>query len=236
MLSKKEQERILKSSFCVTTPEWWARALAKVEDLPGEEWRQFRNTFYSVSNMGRVKRNRGEKLINGKIVFFEEMLMVQRKKIDKYGRVDLTVSLVIDGKRKTFFVSNLVAECFVPNDDPQNKIQINHKNENPLDNRAVNLEHCTPTYNANYGTRNQKISEKLTGKKYGHWSEERRRNISEGMKAVNSGCKAVVGDGVSFVSAIEAAEHFSVHPNTMRRWLSTQKFPEHLQKYNLRYS
>lgn len=234
MLSKKEQQRILNSRFCKTDKKFWEMALAKVDDLPGEEWRRFRNTFYSVSNMGRVKRNRGEKFINGKVRFYPEMLMSQIKKKDEFGRIDLTVNLVIDGKRKTFYVSNLVAECFLPEGNPD-QTQINHKNENTLDNRAVNLERTTPKENANFGTRNKRISEKLTGKKYGHWSKERRRNISKGMKAVNSGCKAVSGDGLNFISAIEAADYFNVNPGTMRRWLRLQKFPEHIAKYKLKY-
>lgn len=161
-----KSEKVLKSSFCKTSPEWWTKALAQVDDLPGEEWRKFRNTFYSVSNLGRVKRNRGEKVINGKIVFYEEKLLNPCLKFNKDNkRWEYTIVLMVDGKRKHFRVSRLVAECFIPNDDPDHKTQVNHKNENTLDNRAINLEHCTPEYNSNYGTRNERISKTRKMKK-----------------------------------------------------------------------
>ncbi len=45
----------------------------------------------------------------------------------------------------------LVAAAFCPNDDPVNKTQVNHINENKQDNRACNLEWVTPKQNTNYG-------------------------------------------------------------------------------------
>ena len=154
-----KSERVLKSSFCKTSPKWWEKALAQVDDLPGEKWRKFRNTMYSVSNLGRVKRDSIEKFINGEIVFYEEKLLKPYLKYNPDNkRWEYTIVLMIDGKRQHFIVARLVAECFVPNDDPDHKTQVNHKNENTLDNRAVNLEHCTAQYNSNYGTRNERIS------------------------------------------------------------------------------
>lgn len=43
--------------------------------------------------------------------------------------------------------------------------QVNHKDENPANNAAWNLEWCTPYYNVNYGNRNHKVSEKLKNRK-----------------------------------------------------------------------
>lgn len=53
----------------------------------------------------------------------------------------------------------LVAEAFIPN--PLHLPIINHKDENPSNNNANNLEWCTYEYNANYGTRNKKVSDTL---------------------------------------------------------------------------
>ena len=44
-------------------------------------------------------------------------------------------------------------------------MQINHKNEVVWDDRLENIEICTPAYNSNYGTRNQRVAEKTTNGK-----------------------------------------------------------------------
>ena len=76
-------------------------------------------------------------------------------KIDGY----LKATLRIDGKTKKTGVHRLVAETFIPN--PNNLPQVNHIDENKENNNYWNLEWVTCQQNANHGTRNKRVSEKL---------------------------------------------------------------------------
>lgn len=66
------------------------------------------------------------------------------------------VCLRDNGIQKNIYVHRLVAEAFI--DNPNNLPCVNHKDENKLNNSVENLEYCTPKYNANYGTRNKRMS------------------------------------------------------------------------------
>ena len=59
-----------------------------------------------------------------------------------------SVDLMKNGKRYKFRVHRLVAEAFIPN--PDNLSQVNHKDEDRLNNIASNLEWCDNTYNSQY--------------------------------------------------------------------------------------
>ena len=59
-----------------------------------------------------------------------------------------SVDLMKNGKRYKFRVHRLVAEASVPN--PDNLSQVNHKDEDKLNNIASNLEWCDNTYNSQY--------------------------------------------------------------------------------------
>lgn len=60
------------------------------------------------------------------------------------------VKLSLNGKSKTITVHQLVARTFIPN--PENKPQVNHKDENKRNNNVKNLEWCTCLENVRYGT------------------------------------------------------------------------------------
>ena len=70
------------------------------------------------------------------------------------GRGYLFVVLYKNSKRKHFLIHRLVADAFIPN--PENLPQVNHKDENPLNNNVENLEWCTCEYNIQY-SRNKPI-------------------------------------------------------------------------------
>lgn len=85
--------------------------------------------------------------------------------IGKYLRVQLWKN----GIGRYFFVHRLVAKAFIPN--PLNFPIINHKDENPENNKATNLEWCSYKYNSNYGTCKKKLSQYRTGQKNGNGSK-----------------------------------------------------------------
>ena len=109
--------------------------------------------LYQVSNLGNVKRLKGYKG-RGKGYIVEEHLI--QPSINSRGYQN--VILCKNGKTKTFTMHRLVAIAFLDNSD--NFPQVNHKDENELNNCVDNLEWCDSKYNNNYGTRNKKCSDK----------------------------------------------------------------------------
>ena len=65
----------------------------------------------------------------------------------------------VDGIRKTLTVHRLVAETYIPN--PSGLPEVNHVDENKLNNNITNLCWTTASENINHGTRNQRASKKL---------------------------------------------------------------------------
>lgn len=122
-----------------------------------EEWRDIKGYegLYQVSNLGRVK-SLARKTNNqyGK----KERLMTQKLDKDGYKRVGLNKN----GKQIYYGVHRLVAQAFISN--PNNYPQINHKDENKSNNKVDNLEWCDGKYNQNYGTINERRTQKLKKK------------------------------------------------------------------------
>lgn len=101
--------------------------------------------FYQVSNLGRI-RSLDHYASNGvsQILYKGK---IRKLRIQPNGYVYLNLS---DGKnvQKRHYVHRLVAKAFIPN--PENKPEINHKDENKQNNCADNLEWCTRKENWNY--------------------------------------------------------------------------------------
>lgn len=121
-----------------------------------EEWRAVAGYegLYEVSNLGRVRsldryirHNCRPYLIKGRIL---------KNTKGEYYYVNLHD---VNGTPKKHKVHRLVANAFIPN--PENLPQINHKNEDKMDNRVENLEWITAQDNCNHGTRNQRMGESL---------------------------------------------------------------------------
>lgn len=113
-----------------------------------ENWKDIKGYegLYQVSDCGRVKslgRKKGGG-ISDRYIGNE----------NKQGYV--TVGLSKDGRVKNWQVHRLVYETFVGK--IPNGMVINHKDENPSNNRIGNLEVYTSKENANYGNRNLKLS------------------------------------------------------------------------------
>ena len=113
--------------------------------------------LYQISNMGRVKS------LERKIPHWRGGERVQKERILKQVVTHngyLRVGLRVDGKQKMLRVHRLVCEAF--HENPDNKSDVNHINENKTDNRACNLEWCTRIENCNHGTRNERVAKALS--------------------------------------------------------------------------
>ena len=115
-----------------------------------ENWKDIENYegFYQVSDCGRIKSlERDVYYSNGAVHHVDEKILVPILNRGGYSQINLNKN----GKVKKEYVHRLVAMAFIPN--PENKSQINHKNEVKTDNSVENLEWCTASYNLSYGTR-----------------------------------------------------------------------------------
>lgn len=117
--------------------------------------------LYQVSDKGRVRSMK----------FGKERILKPSK--DGWGYI--FVRLYKNGEQKPYKVHRLVGQAFLLN--PNNLPEINHKDEDKTNNSVENLEWCDTKYNLNYGTRNQRISDKhsktvLQYTKYGNFLQE----------------------------------------------------------------
>ena len=99
---------------------------------------------YEVSNLGNVRN------VNWRGLGYRNLALVRDK--DGY----LVVTLCRNGLQRVTRVHRMVANAFI--DNPYNKPQVNHKDEDKTNNRIDNLEWVSSHENNNSGTRNSRIS------------------------------------------------------------------------------
>lgn len=114
--------------------------------------------IYQVSNLGNVyslpRISKQGHFLKGKML----SIHIKRNKPRRATHCSprRVVSLSTDtGLVKQYLVYRLVAEAFIPN--PNNLPEINHIDENSLNDVVTNLEWCTRQYNANYGNCIEKV-------------------------------------------------------------------------------
>ena len=110
--------------------------------------------LYQVSNLGRVKSI--DRLINGRYAGHKTKAKGQLLNTFTNKTCYVRVALNINQKVNKFSVHRLVAQAFIPN--PDNKPQVNHKDETQGNNNVNNLEWVTASENVNYGTRNERMA------------------------------------------------------------------------------
>lgn len=99
--------------------------------------------YYQISNFGRVKSIDRIIMRKGKPMHIKERIL---KPYMNGGYAQYLC--MYEGKGYDVFAHREVAKAFIPN--PDNLPCVNHKDENPSNNRADNLEWCTYGYNLSY--------------------------------------------------------------------------------------
>jgi hypothetical protein len=136
-----------------------------------EVWKDIPNYegLYQISNRGKVKS------------FCRKNTIILKGEIDRNGYERV---ILCKGKQhKSWTIHRLVGLTFLSN--PHNYPQINHKDENKLNNNVDNLEWCTASYNNSYNDRMKRIGKKSSITKKGkHFSPRTEFKKGDNVKKV----------------------------------------------------
>lgn len=161
---------------------------------------------YLVSNFGRVistaRKVKELKPQKDAVGYYHVRLYPEDYSLGSYGKGR--------GKRpKLYKVHRLVAETFISNDDPKNKVEINHKDGNKANNHVDNLEWISREDNM-----------------YHSWSTGLHANAAyKGAEKRRFPCYAVHPDGTKeyFLSRLHAAIAFNTTSFTVLKSIQKQK-------------
>ena len=126
-------------------------------------------TNYAISNLCNIKNLTTQRIL--------------KPQIDRYGYV--YVSLANKGFNKKKKVHRLMAEVFIPN--PLNKKEVNHKDGNPKNNLADNLEWVTHFENQTHKIKYWNCSSKFLGVTYNKRENKWRAQIQINKKKYSLG-------------------------------------------------
>ena len=101
---------------------------------------------YEVSNLGKIRNIKSRRVLKPQL------------RRDGY----LMHGLWKNNKKKHLLLHRIVATAFI--DNPEEKPQVNHIDENKLNNNLSNLEWCTARENIVHGTRTKRSAEKCSQK------------------------------------------------------------------------
>lgn len=105
------------------------------QDIPGYEG------LYEASTYGRIRNKKSGRILT--------------PSVSEYGYCCTAFS--VNGKRINVRVARIISQTFLPKPQEE-QTQVNHKDENKLNNRVENLEWCDCKYNINYGTHKERMS------------------------------------------------------------------------------
>lgn len=134
-----------------------------------EEWRQVLDGYYSVSNLGNVRREKeGENTFAGRL-----------KKASLSGNGYMIFGAFLNGKRTNVLLHRAVAEAFLGK--CPHGYQVNHIDGNKKNNNINNLEYLTPSDNQKHALKNGLSalpSDRARGKK--HWTNLHPELVAKG--------------------------------------------------------
>lgn len=136
--------------------------------------------MYQVSNLGRLRSL--DRYVRGfnHGVEFKSLIKGRILKCRTNGFGYFLAHLGKNGKHKDYSLHRLIYFSFNPETDTT--LQVNHMNEDRSDNRLENLNLLTASENSCWGTRNERIKEKITGVPKGPMPDWHKEKIKEGQK------------------------------------------------------